>query len=1064
MTVLQALFVSAIVAVRCLHIGVLGARAEFPRVYSALVPEKETNQDDPHALHFDAEVDRLEGSIVRVTIEGKTYHKTSFLVHSGSELQHLEDLTNTQTGLARDIAWEEDKTQAILNELASVEGEEESRQLQEEQSFDTIAGRKCYKNLQGSFDWMQAMVDRASTIPNLLVERIDIGDSYLKSVNPNEGHDIFVLKVTGEKAQAQNKGIMLMISGLHAREYTPPELVSRWIEEQVDGYGKNASITVLLDHTEIYAILQANPDGRELAETDRPLYQRKNQRPSPGCSPGDQGVDLNRNFPFQWGLNSGSSGNICSPIYRGTEPASEPEVQAIVDFSKSIFPEDQRKDVYDEPYPDTVKGVFLDIHSWSEVLVWPWSYLNLATPNEFQYLAIANKITNLNLYRNAGPSDFFFEVSGGSTDFAYSTLGTASFAFELGTAFYQGCNYFQSSILRQNMKALSYTASISSAPFHKGQGPDIISASVTPTGAFTGNIAIEATASDSAQSRGGNYATAQQPIQKIEMYIDQHPDETVNGEPPIGIDLFGDFGSSTTVGGTYQLDISSLSVGQHTLYLRAIDGDGFKGPVTALWVTRETVHPSEAPSESPLVVSDQGQPDWFQQFQQDFTNISFPLRRCFKRMNAAPKSGSRCGPKSKTCFFGDQICSVGGTSNGGGSPYPTESCICNGTASSNTRGTWVCQPEACPTQECSDATRSAFPWTDKLGHSCQLYGQFGYCSPYGDDFANHNLTANQACCVCGGGVVDPVASACSDIPVAFDNPVPWTDADSDDCSWYAERPLTRCVNFGNEVGRDGFSLSASEACCACQRVTPPSEPSPCQDLLGWTTADNRTCREISKIDCVLNTEAYGITALDACCKCGVRADNPDALTSFNPPTESFTAGSCASNGTRFNMCVKISPKMAPRDLPLISLAASTWSSLILEDSPDFVYNSHEEVISTGFVNPLLPTPLPRNISGLSDFYESVCEFDPGFPSDTIDDINVCIDLFYHPNPHVIGGSGIVFGDNFARFSFQYLNPNALVVRRSNSSMILRNYLLHEFGESVECCLSSKHACFLTLQV
>lgn len=299
-------------------------------------------------------------------------------------------------------------------------------------------------------------------------------------------------------------------------------------------------------------------------------------------------------------------------------------------------------------------------------------------------------------------------------------------------------------------------------------------------------------------------------------------------------------------------------------------------------------------------------------------------------------------------------------------------------------------------------------------------------------------------------MVDPVGSECSDIAIVFDTAVAWTDVDFDDCSWYAERPLERCINFGDEVGRDDFLLNASEACCACQRVTPPSEPSTCQDLVGWTTVDNLTCREISKSDCVLNTEAYGITALDACCKCGARADNPDALTSFDPPTEAFTAGSCASNSTRFNMCVKIHPKVAPQELPLISLAASTWSSLILEDSPDFVYNSDEELISAGFVLPGLFSPLPRNISGLSDFYESVCQFDPGFPSGSIDDINACMDLFNHGNANVIGGVAVIFGDNFARFGYQFLNSNAL---RRHTNMTLRDTILHDFGESVECCFS-----------
>ncbi|MET0912653.1 MAG: M14 family metallopeptidase, partial [Acidimicrobiales bacterium] len=45
-------------------------------------------------------------------------------------------------------------------------------------------------------------------------------------------------------------------------------------------------------------------------------------------------VDLNRNFPFQWG----PIGEPGDPEYAGTGPASEPETQAIVDFVGLIRP------------------------------------------------------------------------------------------------------------------------------------------------------------------------------------------------------------------------------------------------------------------------------------------------------------------------------------------------------------------------------------------------------------------------------------------------------------------------------------------------------------------------------------------------------------------------------------------------------------------------------------------------------------------------------------------------------------------------------------------------------
>merc|ERR1712241_939698 len=141
---------------------------------------------------------------------------------------------------------------------------------------------------------------------------------------------MLAIVITGNGASSvQEKSIFFAMTGIHAREYTPTELVSRWAEEDlINQYGINTDITAMLDRTEIHLVIQSNPDGRNLAETKKWQLRRKNAntegRRFP-CFLSTRGVDLNRNFPFRWEVPGGSSTNRCSQTYRGSTPASEPE-------------------------------------------------------------------------------------------------------------------------------------------------------------------------------------------------------------------------------------------------------------------------------------------------------------------------------------------------------------------------------------------------------------------------------------------------------------------------------------------------------------------------------------------------------------------------------------------------------------------------------------------------------------------------------------------------------------------------------------------------------------------
>ncbi|MFC5636764.1 M14 family metallopeptidase [Streptomyces bullii] len=157
-----------------------------------------------------------------------------------------------------------------------------------------------------------------------------------------KGQDILALKLTkgAKKSKDGSKPSVLYLSNQHAREWITPEMTRRLMHHYLDNYRTDKRVKKIVDSTELWFVLSANPDGYDytFAGDDNRLW-RKNLRDVNGdgaISTGD-GVDLNRNFAYKWGYDDeGSSPNPTSQTYRGAGPNSEPETQALDAFEKRI--------------------------------------------------------------------------------------------------------------------------------------------------------------------------------------------------------------------------------------------------------------------------------------------------------------------------------------------------------------------------------------------------------------------------------------------------------------------------------------------------------------------------------------------------------------------------------------------------------------------------------------------------------------------------------------------------------------------------------------------------------
>lgn len=411
-------------------------------------------------------------------------------------------------------------------------------------AYETIPGHNCIRSMNGMMKSMNDLADNSN-----LVTITKIGESYLKNNQgransnfdiPTNGHDIYAIVVTDSSVSSNNKGKALFTSGVHAREYAPPELLARFLERLVEGFGTDAEVTSILQHTEVHAIIYVNPDGRWVAEKYPELYWRKNLNPNGGCNNDEQyGVDINRNFDFMWSDPDGASSNPCDSDYHGSSAESEPETEALAQYARDLFPQGQRKDDpegdMNVPFGEDITGIYADIHSSGGYVYYPWGHRDATSPDDEALQALGRKINSFNGYKlwAGGQQDFVYEASGDTSDFVYAVLGVASLGFEIGDDFYQQCNRFENTVVPNNMPALMYTAKIASTPFKEVKGPDVLDLSVEYGSG--GNIQVTAIASDSAMVNaiGGNFddfRTGDQGIASVQVYLDVHPNDYQQGD------------------------------------------------------------------------------------------------------------------------------------------------------------------------------------------------------------------------------------------------------------------------------------------------------------------------------------------------------------------------------------------------------------------------------------------------------------------------------------------------------------------------------------------------------
>jgi hypothetical protein len=359
----------------------------------------------------------------------------------------------------------------------------------------------------------------------------------------------------------------------------------------VNGHGSDADATWILDEHEVHLMLHANPDGRKRAETG--LSWRKNVNNNHCANTNSRGVDLNRNFSFQWNstFGQGSSGNACSLTFRGPSAGSEPEVQAVQNYARSLWP-DRRGPGLNDAAPADTSGIHLDIHSFSELVLWPWGATNAPAPNGPALQTLGRKFAFFNGYTPT-QSIGLYPTDGTSDGPSYGELGVAAYTFELGTSFFQSCSVYNSVIKPGNLPALVYAAKVVRTPYLTPAGPDVTALALAGEASGSGvpagtAVALTASVSD-ARFNNSNGSEAVQAVAAAEASIGAppwHPDAQ-----PVPLQAADGSFDSVTEALSGSLDTAGLPAGRHLVYVRGRDASGAWGAVSAVFLNVNAATP-----------------------------------------------------------------------------------------------------------------------------------------------------------------------------------------------------------------------------------------------------------------------------------------------------------------------------------------------------------------------------------------------------------------------------------------------------------------------------------------
>ena len=339
----------------------------------------------------------------------------SIVANLGIPLDHI----GGKKGIFIDLICTEEQTKNLLSNGLDIEIlVSDLTSFYKKRNKPAISRNFPLGSMQGNYTWDELnnrFDELLSLYPNIISERLVIGQSI-------EGRDIWAFKISDNPNIDEDEPEVLYTSLIHAREPVSMMSLFYFTQHLAENYILDDEITYLINNREMWFIPVINPDGyvyNQTIEPDGGGMHRKNRR-NTNCGNGTtRGVDLNRNFGFEWGAdNIGSSSDPCSDVYRGESAFSEPEAQAVRDFINE----------------QNFKNV-LNFHTFANTYIHPFG--NGSYPDEpdlTTHREIGNEMARYNDYFVGNCLESInYTVNGDASDWSYGVAGLISFAPEVGS-------------------------------------------------------------------------------------------------------------------------------------------------------------------------------------------------------------------------------------------------------------------------------------------------------------------------------------------------------------------------------------------------------------------------------------------------------------------------------------------------------------------------------------------------------------------------------------------------------------------------------------------------------